>query len=328
MALALGLFLVLTAGCEPRRPRIVKRTQFVMGTLVEISVIGQDNESTADAMTQAFHEMQGIEKRMSRTIEESEVCRVNEAAGKHPVEVSRDLLLVARLARETSHLSEGAFDITVGSLVNLWTRCWKEDRVPTQEEVLGALRWVDYKDLVIDEARSRLFLTGMGMELTLGGIAKGYAVDRAFHVLHDFGVEDLIVNAGGDLRTGGTKFGAPWIVGIRDPRDGSRIMTKMSVTNAAVATSGDYERFFIKNGVRYHHILDPRTGFPARRCRSVTVVCDELVWADALATAVFVLGPVQGLDLVEKRPDTEALIVDGKGQVFVSSGMEKRITLE
>lgn len=320
--------LVLLAGCKPRGPEIVKRTQFVMGTLVEITVVAEDSQATADAITQAFQEMQRVEKLMSRSMEGSEVRRINRAAGERPVEVSRDLFSVVRVAMEVSRLSAGAFDITVGNLVSLWTRCWKENRIPSEQEVAAVLRGVGFGALDIDETNKTLFLKKEGMELTLGGIAKGYAVDRAFCGLQDGGFKNIIVNAGGDLRTGGTKLGAPWVVGIQDPRDKSRIMARLRETDAAVATSGDYERYFMKNGVRYHHILDPRTGFPSTRCRSVTVLCDELIRADSLATAVFVLGPEQGLSLVEKLPTMEALIVDGNGQIVMSSGMEERIRLE
>ncbi len=328
VCVGLWFFLILLVGCEPRGPEIVKRTQFVMGTLVEITVVAEDNQTTANAITQAFHEMQRVEKLMSRSMEGSEVRRINRAAGERPVEVSRDLLWVVRVAMEISRLSEGAFDITVGNLVSLWTRCWKESRIPSEQEVAAVLRGVGYRGLDVDETKKTLFLKKKGMELTLGAIAKGYAVDQAFRGLQDRGLKNIIVNAGGDLRTGGTKLGALWVVGIQDARDKSKIMVRMRVTDAAVATSGDYERYFMKNGVRYHHILDPRTGFPSTRCRSVTVLCDELIRADSLATAVFVLGPEQGVSLVEKLPNTETLIVDGNGQIVKSSGMGERVRLE
>ena len=328
MSVGLWVFLIFLVGCEPRGPQIVKRTQFVMGTLVEVTVVAEDNQTTAGAITQAFREMQRVEKLMSRTMEGSDVRQINRAAGERPVEVSPDLLSVVQVAMEISRLSDGAFDITVGNLVSLWTRCWKEDRIPSEQEIGAVLRDVGYRGLDIDETRKTLFLKKKEMELTLGGIAKGYAVDQAFRGLQDRGFENLIVNAGGDLRTGGTKLGALWVVGIQDPRDKSKIMARMRVTDGAVATSGDYERYFMKNGVRYHHILDPRTGFPSTRCRSVTVLCDELIWADSLATAVFVLGPARGVSLVEKLPNTETLIVDGNGQIVTSSGMGERVRFE
>lgn len=328
LSLGLAILLPLFAGCQPRGPEILKRTQFVMGTLVEITLVAQDNQASADAISGAFQEMWRIEKLMSRRVKGSDVWWVNQAAGKNRVAVSPDLLSVIRVGLEVSHGSGGAFDFTVGSLVGLWDRCWKENRVPSRQEVGASLRLVGYRDLEIDEEEKTLFLKKEGMELALGGIAKGYAVDRAVRFLQDFGFTDLIVNAGGDLRTGGTKFGVPWVVGIQDPRDKSKMTATMKVKDCAVATSGDYERYFMRDGLRYHHILDPLTGFPARQCRSVTVLSDELIWADALATAVFVLGPERGMALVERLPATEAFIVDGEGQVVLSSGMGDRIRFQ
>jgi thiamine biosynthesis lipoprotein len=298
-----------------------------MGTLVEITVVAPENQATADAMSGAFQEMRRIEKLMSRRMEGSAVWQVDQAAGKTPVIVNEDVLSVIRVALEVSRLSGGGFDVTVGSLVDLWNRCWRESRVPSKQEVEATLRLVDHQNLEMDERKKTLFLKREGMGLTLGGIAKGYAVDQAFRFLEDRGIKDFIINAGGDLRARGTKLGAPWVVGIQDPRDKSRIMATMRVKDAAVATSGDYERYFTKDGVRYHHILNPRTGFPARQCQSVTILCDELIWADALATATFVLGPKRGMALLEELPDAEALIVDGKGKMTLSSGMEGRISL-
>lgn len=327
LSFGLAIFLALLPGCQPRGPQVLKRTRFIMGTLVEITLVGQDNQATADALRGAFEVMQRIEKLMSRKIEGSDVWRINQSAGEKGVVVSRDLLSVVREALEASHLSGGAFDVTVGSLVGLWDRCRKENRVPTGEEVAVSLRLVGYRDLEIDERKRILFLKKKGMELALGGIAKGYAVDQAFRFLQGLGFKDLIVNAGGDLRTGGAKFGAPWVVGIQDPRNQSKLAATLAVEDCAVATSGDYERYFMKDGIRYHHILDPLTGFPANRCRSVTVLCDELIWADALATATFVLGPDRGMALIEKLPGAEALIIDWKEKVMLSSGMGERIRL-
>lgn len=324
----LTISLTLLAGCQPSGPEILRRTQFIMGTLIEITLIAQDNEATAEAIRGAFEEMQRIEKLMSRRIEGSEVWHVNKRAGKSSAVVGGDLFSVVRVALEISHLSDGAFDITVGSLIRLWDRCRKEGRVPSRQEMTESLDLVGFRDLEIDEQKESLFLKREGMEVVLGGIAKGYAVDQAVRVLQDRGYRNFIVNAGGDLRTEGTKFGAPWVVGIQDPRDKSKMRATMELTESAVATSGDYERFFIVDGVRYHHILDPLTGFPARKCRSVTILHNEVIWADALATATFVLGPERGMALVEKLPDAEVLIIDSSGKATVSSGMRERIELQ
>jgi thiamine biosynthesis lipoprotein len=327
-ALGLAILLPFPAGCQPRGPEVLKRTQFIMGTVVEITLIAQDDQASADAIRGAFEEMRKVEKLMSRKIVGSDVWRVNQDAGKNGVVVSRDLLLVSEVALDTSRLSGGSFDITVGSLVRLWDNCWKEKRIPSRQEVAASLRCVGYRGLEINKEKKTLFLKRKGMELVLGGIAKGYAVDQAVRLLQSLGFIDLIVNAGGDLRTGGSKFGVPWMVGIQDPRDESKMTATIPVRDRAVATSGDYERYYMKDNVRYHHIIDPLTGFPARQCRSVTVLSNELIWADALATALFVMGPGKGIALVEKLPGTEALIIDGEGKVVLSSGMEEQIRFQ
>jgi len=328
LSCGLAILLSVFAGCQSRDREVLKRTQFVMGTLVEITLVAENNKASAEALRGAFQEMRRVEALMSRRIEGSDVSRVNEYAGKKVMAVSNDLISVIKVALETSHLSDGRFDVTVGSLVRLWEKCWKENRVPSQEEVVGALQLVDYHDLEVDGEKNTLFLRREGMQLVLGGIAKGYAVDQAYRFLRDRGFTDLIVNAGGDLRAAGSKLGLPWVVGIQNPRDKTKMVGTLEVTDAAVATSGDYERYYMKDGVRYHHILDPLTGFPARGCRGVTVLGDELMRTDALATAVFVLGPEKGLALVEKLPQTEALIIDEKGRTLLSSGMEDRIGLD
>jgi thiamine biosynthesis lipoprotein len=303
----------------------LKRTQFILGTLVEITLIAHDNRETADAINGAFEEMVRVERLMSRNIEGSDVWRVNQGAGKNGVMVSPDLLSVIRVAMETSALSEGSFDITVGSLVALWDQCWRENRVPSGQEVAASLRSVGYRNVQIDEGKGTVLLRKERTELALGGIAKGYAVDQAVRFLQDLGFRDFIVNAGGDLRTGGTKLGAPWVVGVQDPRDESNIAVTMTAKDCAIATSGDYERYFMRDGVRYHHILDPSTGFPAQQCRSVTIFCNKLIRADALATATFVLGPQKGMALVEGLPGVETMIIDRDGKISLSSAMKERI---
>ncbi len=326
--LILLLLLLSFPGCKTRKPRVLKRTQFIMGTVVEITLVAHENRLTDEAFKGAFEELRRIEALMSRWIAGSDVSRVNRNAGIEPVTVNEDLLAVIRVALETSALSEGAFDVTVGRLVTLWGQCRKEDRIPSKEEVEGALRLVGYQNLEMDEERGSLFLRKAGMEIVPGGIAKGYGVDRAFDFLLARGFRDLIVNAGGDLRVGGSRFGAPWKVGIQNPRDDSKLLATLEVNDSALATSGDYERFFVKDGVRYHHILDPFSGFPAGKCQSVTVLSSEGVWADALATAVLVMGPEKGMDLIERLPRTEAVIVDREGSVSISSGLGGRLKLE
>jgi len=177
----------------------------------------------------------------------------------------------------------------------------------------------------VDEEVSTVELKKKGMRIDLGGIAKGYAVDRAFELLTSRGYRNMIVNAGGDIRVSGRKTSGPWVIGLQDPRDRSRIMATIEASEISVATSGDYERYFVKEGKRYHHLLNPFTGFPARQCRSVTILTEDALSADGLATAVFVMGPERGLRLIEAMEEVEGLIVSADGKIIQSEGLKGKV---
>jgi thiamine biosynthesis lipoprotein len=308
---------LLVPSCQRGFPRVVRRHRILMGTLVEISIVGRDEDKATAAINDAFAEMERIEKLMSRWIPESEVSRINRWAGVKAVKVSAEVLEVIQRAREISKASGGYFDISVGGLLDLWGFETSEGRVPAKVEVEQALQSVGYGAIVVDGEASTVELR-RGMRIDLGGIAKGYAVGRAYEVLRSRGYENMIVNAGGDMRVGGRKPKGPWVIGIQDPRDRSRILASFDVGDISVATSGDYERYFEADGVRYHHLLNPFTGYPGRQCRSVTIQAKDAVTADALATAVFVMGPEEGLRLVEATEGVEGLIVSADGEIIQS----------
>jgi len=310
---------LLSTGCETSTPPLVQREQLLMGTTVSITIAGVDPDRADHAADRAFGEIRRIESIMSTYRPESEISRLNAAAGKSWTTVSPELRLVIEAGLRFGALSGGAFDITVKPLLRIW-HIEKSGRPPRQQRIDNLLPLVDYRTVQIDEA-GRIRLPKPGMAIVLGGIAKGYAVDRAIGILQQEGVENAIVNAGGDLRAIGRRSASrPWRVGIQAPRRRDQQMADLSLTNRAVATSGDYERFYIYQGVRYHHILDPRTGRPARSCRSVTVIAPTTMEADALATAVFVLGPVKGRTLLRDRTQVEGMIVDGEGRTFATTG--------
>jgi thiamine biosynthesis lipoprotein len=315
--LILVILSLLVPSCQKRSPCVVKRHRILMGTLVEISIVGRDEDKAAAAINDAFAEMERIENLMSKWIPESEVSKINRWAGVKPVKVSAEVLEVIQRAREISKASGGYFDISVGGLLDLWGFETSGGRVPAEVEVEQALQSVGYGAIVVDREASTVELR-RGMCIDLGGIAKGYAVDRAFEVLRSKGYGNMIVNAGGDMRVGGRKTNGPWVIGIQDPRGGSRILARFDVGDISVATSGDYERYFEADGVRYHHLLNPFTGYPGRQCRSVTIKAKDAVTADALATAVFVMGPEEGLRLIEATEGVEALIVTADGEIIQS----------
>jgi thiamine biosynthesis lipoprotein len=304
---------------------LFKFHQVAMGTVVEITLIGDDEETTKKAALQAFQEMRRIEYLMSPWIESSDISRISRSAGRDGVRVSPETIEVLKRAQEVSKLSEGGFDITVGPLVQLWRKARERGTPTVTEEVEETLNLVNFKSLKIHYG-GKVSLEKKGMSIDLGGIAKGYAVDRAFELLKGLGYRNLVVNAGGDLKVGGSKPEGPWSIGIQHPREPEKIMARISVSDMAVATSGDYEKYFIHHGKRYHHILNPKNGFPAEGCQSVTVLHREGTTADALATAIFVLGPEKGYSLCQRFQGVDCLIVDKEGNVTLSPGLKAGIS--
>jgi len=304
---------------------LYKFHQVAMGTVVEITLMGENEESAKKAALQAFQEIKRIEYFMSPWIESSDVNRINRSAGNDGVKVSPETIEVIKRAQEVSKLSRGGFDITVGPLVQLWKKAREKGTPPDMEEVKENLNLVNFRNLKI-HYEGKVSLRKKGMNIDLGGIAKGYAVDRAFELLKGLGYRNLVVNAGGDLRVGDSKPEGPWTVGVQHPRSPEKIMARISVSDTAVATSGDYEKFFIHQGKRYHHILNPKNGFPAEGCQSVTVLHKEGTTADVLATAIFVLGPEKGYALCQRLEGVECLIVDREGNITLSPGLKRRIS--
>lgn len=294
-----------------------------MGTVIEITLQGNDEEAASKAALQAFREIKRIEQLMSPWIGTSDVSRLNHSAGKEWVKVSPETFDVIQRAQKIADLSEGAFDITVAPLTQLWRKAREKGVPPTPEEVKKVLAMVNFRDLLV-RSDGALFLKKKGMAIDLGGIAKGYAVDRTFETLTSLEYKNLIVNAGGDLRAGGLKKSEPWSIGIQDPRLPEKAMATISMSDSAMATSGDYEKFFFHQGKRYHHLLNPKTGFPAEGCQSVTILCKDGMTADGLATAVFVLGPGKGYALCQKLGGVECFIVDNKGKVILPPGLQGR----
>jgi thiamine biosynthesis lipoprotein len=293
--------------------------------MIEISLIGDDEEQANKAAFQAFQEIRRIEHLMSPWIESSDVTLINRSAGDDGVKASPEIVEVIKRAQEISKLSGGGFDITVGPLVQLWRKAREKGIPPDTKEVKKVQSLVDYRDLIISGS-GKVFLKKKEMATDLGGIAKGYAVDRAFELLKGLGYKNLVVNSGGDLRVGGSKPDGPWSIGIQHSRDPERIMARISLSDTAVATSGDYEKFFIHQGKRYHHILNPKNGFPAEGCQSVTILYKDCMMADALATAVFVLCPGKGYSLCDRLEGVDFLIVDKEGNITLSPGLKGRIS--
>jgi FAD:protein FMN transferase len=300
-----------------------------MGSTLQVTVWTADDSGATAASDAVFAEFDRLDRLMSVWKEGSDVVRLNRAAGDHPVPVSAETLEVLTVARQVGEWTGGKFDVTFGALSGLWKFDQdQDDSIPARGAVAARLPDVDFTALEIDPARRTAFLRRRGMRAHLGGIGKGYAVDRAAAILRSRGFSDFMIQSGGDLFVSGRRGDRPWRLGIRDPRGpADRSFAALDLPNGTFSTSGDYERFFIRDGRRYHHILDPDLGEPARGCRSVTIVAGTATLADALSTGVFVLGPEPGMALIERLPDVEGVIVTANNQVLVSSGLKGRLEM-
>lgn len=325
-ACALSIFLFLAflhiAVAPDARAELFRKNASVMGTVLEVTVDAASEDEAKAVFLSVEGEMKRVEGLMSEWLEASPLSEVNRAAGQRPVKVTKELFNVISAALEVSEISGGAFDMTWASMRGLWDFRPGHERVPAPEEVKQRIGLVDYRAVVLDPAESTVFLKRKGMAIGLGAVAKGYAVDKAMETVVKSGVTNAIIKAGGDIRVQGGSTGAGWEIGIQDPRDRSRLMARLTLSNASISTSGDYERFFVRDGRLYHHIMDPKTGYPAIGARSVTVIGPDTMTTDALSTAIFVLGPEKGLELAERLPGIEVIIVDGAGAVSSSGGLD------
>lgn len=278
----------------------------------------------------AIAEIQRIEALMTTWREDSEISKINAAAGKEPVVVGAETLQVIQESIHTSEISAGTFDITFETLHGLWKFDQDLDPHPPKDADLKAkVKLLGYKHIKVDPGKSTVFLDKAGVKISLGGIAKGYGVDKAVAVLEKAGLTSFFVQAGGDLFARGKKpDGSEWSAGIRDPRGTSeKYFALIPLTDHSFSTAGDYERSYMVGRKRYHHIIDPRTGYPAAASRSVTIWAPTALLADAIDDAVFILGPEKGLELVESLDGVGAVIVDAKNKVWVSKRLEGKVKI-
>jgi len=292
----------------------------IMGTRIVVELWGDDATQANAAIDAVMAEMVNIDNNMSTYKPESEVSRVNAGAAKAPMPISQELFDLLTTALEFSRITEGAFDITYASVGFMYD--FHAHKKPTEAEIESALPAVNYHHVVLDAKARTVFFTQPGVRIDLGGIGKGYAVDRAIAILQQRGISHALVTAGGDSRIIGDRFGKPWIVGIRHPDDKSRVIAKIPLVDTAMSTSGDYERYFDEDGVRYHHIIDPRTGKSASKVRSATILASTATRTDGLSKTAFVLGAEEAMKIYEKLDDVDAILVTPDGRVLYSKGLE------
>ncbi len=324
LTLLAGTFFGCAGVPSSQKPVVVIRAQMQMGTLVKITAVGRSESDAQAAAAAGFAEIRRLEELLSTWIPTSELSRVNAAAGVMPVPVSFDTLTVVQRAMEAAEMTGGGFNIAIGPAVDAW-RVTEAQRIPTASELEALRPLVDLQSVYVDALGRTIYLEKAGMRIDVGGIGKGYAADQAAMAMQKAGAIAGVVALSGDIKTFGRLPGGKLFpIGIQHPRQEGAVLAWIDLQDEAISTAGDYERFFERDGVRYHHILDPLTLQPARTCQSVTVIAKEGVWADGLDTGIFVMGPERGMELVEQLPDVEAIIVGHDGRVFVSSGLKAR----
>ncbi len=293
-----------------------------MGTRVEVQLWHDDADEAARLLDAGMREFDRIEAAMSTYRRDSEITRINDQAAGETVTVGPELFGLIDRALQLSVTTNGAFDITYDSVGRFYD--YRAGIRPAPAQIATRLDAIDYRHVQLDRAALTIRFSRPGVRINLGGIAKGYAVESVIGLLREAGVMHALATAGGDTRLLGDRGNGPWIVGIRDPDDGDGLVTRLALQDEAISTSGDYERFFVVDGVRYHHILDPSTGRSAGGVRSVSIVGPDATMTDGLSTSVFVLGSEAGLALIESLDAYEALIIDANHRVSLSSGFETR----
>jgi thiamine biosynthesis lipoprotein len=299
----------------------INREEPIMGTAVRVELWHEDPAAGQAAASAVMAEMHRIDYLMSPFKPESELSRINREAAQKPVPISREMYNLISRSIEFSRLSGGAFDITFSSVGYLYD--YRKHIKPTDEEIAKALPGINYRHLQLDPKQGTIQFARAGVRIDLGGIAKGYAVDNSIAILKQRGIAHAIVTAGGDSRLLGDRRGRPWMVGIRDPRRKDGMAALLPLADAAISTSGDYERYFEVDGIRHHHIINPRTGKSATGVHSVTIIGPDGVTTEGLTKSVFIMGVGPGMKLVESLPGIEAVIIDDAGTLHYSAGLKQ-----
>jgi thiamine biosynthesis lipoprotein len=303
--------------------QIFKRTCKLMGNRFELSVVGSDEHWANEKIDAGIKEIERIEKLLTTFNDSSETNRINSAAGISPVKVSNETFNLIKRSLRISALTQGAFDISYGSVdKSLWNFDQQMTALPDKETAKKMVRLIDYRNIVLNEDNCTVFLKEKGMRIGFGGIGKGYAAERAKQVMKLNGVESGIVNASGDLTTWGLQpNGKPWTIAISDPNNAHQAFSYMEISDMAVATSGNYEKFVIIDSKKYSHTIDPHTGLPISGIKSVTIITTNAELADAMATPVTIMGINAGLDMINQMNNIEVIIIDDDDKVYISKNI-------
>jgi len=317
--LRFALLSVTTLFSSPAFAEWFYTSQDIMGTQVVVDV-WHDNENIAQHCSdKVIAEMNRIDNLLSPYKAESELAVVNKDAALKDVEISDEFFDLIKKSLEMSEISKGAFDITFASVGYLYD--YRNKQRPSEQTINSHLSAINYKNIVLNDKQKSIRFALDGVRIDLGGIAKGYAVDNGIAILKQCGIKNGLVSAGGDSRILGNRNGRPWVMGVRHPRNKKDVVVKLPLSNTAISTSGDYERYFIEDDKRYHHIIQPDTGKSVSTIWSVTVMANDAVLTDALSTTLFVLGVKEGMALIDQYKNVDAIIIDAKGKMHYSSGL-------
>lgn len=309
------LLLIFLLGCSSQQVRI-KRTTISMGTTIEIQVIHNDNQAANEAINSAFEEVERINRKYSTYIDSNYLWVINNS-GVSELKVDDETFYLLQKCNEFYVVTNGGFDAAIGTYIDILGFETDNPDEPSITEIQSALEKVGWKHIELLE--NNLIRKTKPVKINFGAIAKGYAVDRMAEILRNNGIKKFLINAGGELIGEGNE----WTIGIQHPRKKNELLGKVILNNISVATSGDYEQFFEKKNKRFHHIINPKTGLPSLETQAVTIISEKNVDADALATGVFVIGPVEGLKIIESLENVEGLIVDSSGTIIKTSGFDQ-----
>lgn len=300
-----------------------KRKLSMLGSPLEMTVVAKDTVQGNEFIDLAIAEVKRVEYLISDWIPTTQISQVNQNAGIKAVKVDKEVYELVERAIKVSQITSGAFDISYASMDKIWKFDGSMKVMPTDEAIKKSVSKIGYKNIILDPKEQTIFLKNVGMKLGLGGIGQGYIADKVKELLFPKGCTSGIVNVSGDINAWGKQpDGKPWTVGIVNPLNKNKIFATFPLENNAVETSGNYEKYVVFNGIRYSHIIDPRTGYPAQGVVSVSVFAKQTEIADALATGIFVLGVDVGLDLVNQLKGIECIIVDDKGKIHSSKGID------
>jgi FAD:protein FMN transferase len=297
----------------------MERTEAIMGTRCYVELWADDPVKGNAEIEAVMDEFRRIDNLMSHYKPESQLSQINAHANQGPVQVDKELFDLIKLSTHYSQITEGAFDITYASVGHLYD--YPLHIHPSEEQIKEALPAVNWRYLEFDEAHHTIHFGHPGMRIDLGGIGKGYAVDRGVEILKARGVDHAVVTAGGDSRIIGDHMGRPWLVAIRHPDNPQKVVTRIPLADTAMSTSGDYERYFIEDGVRYHHIIDPHTGHSATKVRSATILAPTATQTDGMSKTAFVLGAEKTLEIINRMPEYDGVFVLPDGRVLYSNGL-------